>query len=86
MIATVGILVVLLLPAILTAMRNLYKNKLKQLALGWMNDKPATGHFPTGGWSVTQLPPAEAGGFESFVSYRLKVLHSRGRDFVYTKK
>jgi len=25
----------------------------------------------------TQLPPAEAGGFESFVSYGLKVLHSR---------
>jgi len=64
-IAIIGILVALLLPAIQAAReaarRNSCKNKVKQMALGWMNHESTVGHFPTGGWGFKWVGDGDRG-------------------------
>jgi len=64
-IAIIGVLVALLLPAVQAAReaarRNSCKNNLKQLALGYMNHESVTKHFPTGGWGNDWIGDADRG-------------------------
>ena len=65
MIAIIGVLVALLLPAIQAAReaarRSECQNNLKNLALGAINHLDTVGHFPTGGWGWWWVGDADRG-------------------------
>jgi prepilin-type N-terminal cleavage/methylation domain-containing protein len=64
-VAIIGVLVALLLPAVQSARESARKtqcaNNLKQLAVASLNHETAHGHYPTGGWGFKWIGEPDAG-------------------------
>jgi prepilin-type N-terminal cleavage/methylation domain-containing protein len=64
-IAIIGILTALLLPAVQAARESARRthctNNVRQLAAGFLNHESAQGHFPTGGWGFKWVGEPDAG-------------------------